>query len=271
MNVATRIPDFEIIKEHQRAAWESGDYAAIGVTMQIVSEHLANTLDLPAGSSVLDIAAGNGSTSLAFARQFHEVVSTDFVDALLEKGAGRAAAEGLAMDFKIADAEALPFSEGTFDAVVSTFGVMFAPNQVKAAKEMLRVVKPGGKIGVASWTPDGFIGQFGKTVSAHKAPPAGLKPPVLWGDEGWVREMFGVAQDVSVQKRNFIMRFYDAQHLLTVFKEWYGPVHKVYATLTDEAARALDADIMALAQGANTSGGETIRIPAEYLEVAIVK
>ena len=239
--------------------------------MQIVGEQLAETLDLSAGSKVLDVAAGNGSTSLAFARQFHKVTSTDFMSDLLEKGAARAAVEGFAMEFKIADVEALLFEDAVFDSVVSTFGVMFAPNQPKAAKEMLRVVKPGGKIGLASWTPTGFIGQFGKTVGAHKAPPVGVMPPVLWGGESWIRGTFHVASQISVLRRHFILRFHDAQHLLTAFKDWYGPVHKIYATLTEEESRALDADILALTQSANTASGDTIRIPAEYLEVAIIK
>ncbi len=271
MNVQNKTPDFDVLKGHQKAAWASGDYSAIGVTMQIVGEQLADALDLPSGSNVLDVAAGNGSTSLAFARQFHNVVSTDFVEALLEKGAARAAAEGFTIDFQAADAENLPFADNTFDAVVSTFGVMFAPDQTQAAAEMLRVVRPGGKIGLACWTPGGFIGQFGKTVSAHKAPNAGVMPPVLWGDDAWVRDTFSNATQVSTRTRNFIMRFQDAQHLLSAFKDWYGPVHKIFAGFSDEAAKALAHDILALAQAANTSGDRSIRIPAEYLEVSITK
>lgn len=271
MNVQTKTTDFDVLKGHQKAAWASGNFPAIGVTMQIVGEQLAETLDLPSGSSVLDVAAGNGSTSLAFARQFHNVVSTDFVDTLLESGEARAEAEGFEMAFQTADVEDLPFDDNTFDAVVSTFGAMFAPNQTKAAKEMLRVVKPGGKIGLANWTPSGFIGQFGKMMGEHKAPPAGVLPPVLWGDVAWVRDTFSCARQISTEKHNFIMRFHDAHHLLSVFKNWYGPVHTIYAGLSDEAAKVLDEDILAAAQAANTSQSDAIRIPAEYLEISIVK
>ncbi len=271
MNMQTSTATFADLKEHQKAAWASGDYSAIGVTMQIVGEHLAETLDLPAGSNVLDVASGSGSTSLAFARQFHDVTSTDFVEGLLRKGAARAQAEGFAIDFRVADAEALPFEDDMFDAVTSTFGVMFAPDQARAAAELLRVAKPGGKIGLASWTPVGFVGQFGKTVSAHKAPPPGLMPPVLWGDETWIRETFCNARAIAVETRQFTLRFRDAQHLLSAFRNWYGPVHKIYAALSDTQALALEADILALASEANTSQGDSIRIPAEYLEVVIVK
>lgn len=271
MNVQNSTHDFTILKDHQKAAWASGDYAAIGVTMQIVGEQLAETLNLPAGSKVLDVAAGNGSTSLAFARQFQHVTSTDFVGELLAKGASRAAAEGFEIDFRVADVEALPFDNNEFDAVTSTFGVMFAPDQVQAAAEMLRVCRPGGQIGLASWTPNGFIGQFGKTVSAHKAPPSGVMPPVRWGDENWIRETFSDASEISVQRRAFILRFCDAQHMLNVFKNWYGPVHKIYTLLSGEAENSLDADILALIEAANTADSAAIRIPAEYLEVAIVK
>lgn len=271
MNVQNKTPDFDVLKGHQKAAWASGDYSAIGVTMQIVGEQLADALDLPSGSNVLDVAAGNGSTSLAFARQFHNVVSTDFVEALLEKGATRANAEGFTIDFQTADAEDLPFADNEFDAVVSTFGVMFPPDQKQAAAEMLRVVRPGGKIGLACWTPGGFIGQFGKTVSGYKSPPAGVMPPVYWGDEAWIRDTFSNASHVSTKTRNFVMRFQDSQQLLVAFKDWYGPVNKIFAGLSDEAAEALGADILALAQAANTSGDGSIRIPAEYLEVSIIK
>ena len=176
-------PDLETVKARQRVAWSSGDYAVIGTTLQIVGEELCESLalDVRAGQKVLDVAAGNGNASLAAARRWCEVVATDYVPALLERARERAVAERLAIEFREADVEALPFADGSFDVVVSTFGVMFAPDQARAAAEMLRVCKPGGKIGLANWTPEGFIGQVFKTVGKHVPPPAGVKSPSLWG------------------------------------------------------------------------------------------
>src|ERR1700720_2530720 len=184
-------PDFEAIKQRQQAAWSSGDYAVVGTTLQIVGERLCEALDLRAGQKVLDVAAGNGNVSLAAAHRWCDVISTDYVPSLLERGRARASAEGLAIEFQEADAESLPFADGAFDAVVSTFGVMFTPNQNQAAAELLRVCKPGGKIGLANWTPDGFVGQMFKTIGKHVAPPAGTRSPALWGTRPRITEMFG--------------------------------------------------------------------------------
>src|SRR5271170_3873010 len=174
-------PDLAAIKTRQQGAWSSGDYAIVGTTLQIVGEQLCEALDIRAGQKVLDVAAGNGNVSLAAARRWCEVTATDYVPSLLERGRKRAEAEGLTLEFQPADAEALPFADKAFDAVVSTFGVMFTPNQERAAAEMVRVCKSGGKIGMANWTPDGFIGQLFKTPGKHVAPPAGVKSPALWG------------------------------------------------------------------------------------------
>ena len=177
------LPDLGAVKTRQQGAWSSGDYAIVGTTLQIVGETLCEALDLRAGQKVLDVAAGNGNVTLAAARRWCEVVSTDYVPALLERGRGRAAAEGLAIEFRQADAEALPFVDASFDVVVSTFGVMFTPDQDKAAAELLRVCRPGGKVGLANWTPDGFIGQLFKTIGKHAPPPVGVRSPALWGVE----------------------------------------------------------------------------------------
>src|SRR5204862_6314103 len=179
------------LKTRQRTAWASGDYAIIGTTLQIVGESLAEACDLRTDERVLDVAAANGNATLAAARRGCRVVSTDYGGALPERGAGRAAAERLQVSFQQADAEALPFEDASFDAVVSTFGVMFAPDHATSASELLRVCRPGGRIGLANWTPEGFIGQLFKTLGRHVPPPAGALPPSLWGTEAHVRSLFG--------------------------------------------------------------------------------
>src|SRR6186713_3199687 len=197
-------PDLTAVKTRQQVAWSSGDYAVVGSTLQIVGEELCEALDLRSGQKVLDVAAGNGNATLAAARRWCEVVSTDYVPSLLERGRLRAAADGLSIEFREADAEALPFADGSFDAVLSTFGVMFTPDQDKAAAELLRVCRSGGKIGLANWTPQGFIGQVFKTLGKYMPPPAGVKSPALWGTPARLQEMFGQAADVAAEPRMFV-------------------------------------------------------------------
>ena len=189
--IAEAQPDFDAIKQKQQATWASGDFAVIGTTLQIVGENLAEAVDVRSGERVLDVAAGNGNATLAAARRFAAVTSTDYVPALLERGADRAKAEGLEVTFRVADAEALPFPDGSFDVVLSTFGAMFTPQHARPAQEMLRVVRPGGRIGLANWTPEGFIGQLFKVIGAYLPPPPGLKSPALWGTEAHLVELFG--------------------------------------------------------------------------------
>jgi ubiquinone/menaquinone biosynthesis C-methylase UbiE len=277
MNTATfetkgTAPDLAAVKTKQQATWASGDYAVVGATLQIVGETLCEAMDLRAGEKVLDVAAGNGNITLAAARRWCEVTSTDYESALLDRGRTRAAAEGWAIDFQEADAEILPFTDATFDAVVSTFGVMFTANPDKAASEMLRVCKPGGKIGMANWTPDGFIGQVLKTVGKHIPPPVGVKSPVLWGNLGRLDEMFGSqASAIVAQPRNFMFRYRSAQHWIDVFKKYYGPVLKAFATLPPAGRVALHADIAALIERFDIAKDGTMVVPGEYLEIVIVK
>ena len=217
--------DLAAVKTRQQGAWSSGDYAVVGTTLQIVGEQLCEALDIRAGQRVLDVAAGNGNATLAAARRWCKVVSTDYVPALLERGGERAAAERLEVEFQKADAEALPFADDSFDVVVSTFGVMFTPDQERAAAEMIRVCRPGGKIGLANWTPDGFIGQLFRTIGRHLPPPAGVKSPALWGNEDRINDMFGVrASSIEIERRAFVFRYRSAQHWLDVFKTYYGPL-----------------------------------------------
>jgi SAM-dependent methyltransferase len=268
----TAVPDFAAIKQKQQATWASGDFAVIGTTLQIVGESLAEALDVRAGEQVLDIAAGNGNATLAAARRFAEVTSTDYVPALLEKGRGRAIAEGLAVEFKVADAENLPFLADSFDVALSTFGAMFTPEHARPAREMLRVVRPGGRIGLANWTPEGFIGQLFKVIGAYVPPPAGLKSPALWGTEPHIVELFGShAETIRCERKMFNFRYRSAGHWLQVFRDFYGPTHKAFAAIGVKEQEALASDITALLDRLNTAGKASLVVPAEYLEVVIVK
>lgn len=272
MNVQTSMtPDYAAIKDKQNAAWASGDYAVVGTTLQIVGENLAEALNLVPGATVLDVAAGNGNATLAFARRWHKVTSTDYVTTLLEKGRARALAENLAVAFEHADAEALPFADDSFDAVVSTFGVMFAPNQAQAASEMVRVCKPGGKIGMANWTPESFIGRLFRVLGAHVSPPKGVQSPALWGDDEWLSSTFDGCRSVNVSMRSFTFRYKSADHFIEVFRTLYGPVHKAFLALSEDEQRDLQIDIQALIDEMNTESDGSVLIPAEYAEVEIVK
>ena len=261
--------DFKALKARQQAAWSSGDYALIGTTLQIVGEDLCEALDVRSGHKVLDVAAGNGNASLAAARRWCEVVATDYVAALLERASERAAAERLAIEFRQADAEALPFADGSFDVVVSTFGVMFTPDQERAASEMLRVCRRGGKIGLANWTPDGFIGQLFKTIGQH-VPPSGAKSPALWGTRERIAELFEPhAASVQSAQRNFVFRYRSPEHWLDVLQTYYGPVLKTFAALEPAAQAALERDLIALIGRFNRSGDGSMVVPSGYLEGVI--
>ena len=211
--------DLEALKKRQMAAWGSGDYAVIGTTLQLVGEQLAEACDLHVDERVLDVAAGNGNATLAAARRGCRVTSTDYVGTLLERGAERARAERLDVQFQVADAEALPFEPASFDAVLSTFGVMFTPDHARAASELLRVCKPGGRIGLANWTPEGFIGQVFKVLGRHLPPPAGVQAPSLWGTEAHLQTLFGAqAARIDVTRRIFQFRYRSAAHFIDVFR-----------------------------------------------------
>jgi ubiquinone/menaquinone biosynthesis C-methylase UbiE len=260
------------IKQRQQATWASGDFAVIGVTLQIVGETLAEAVDIRAGERVLDVAAGNGNATLAAARRFADVTSTDYVPDLLDNGRTRAAAEGLEVNFQVADAEDLPFPDGSFDVALSTFGAMFTPDHARPAREMLRVVRDGGRIGLANWTPEGFIGQLFKVVGAYIPPPAGLKSPALWGTEPHIVELFGAeAADIRTTRRNFNFRYRSAAHWIQVFRDFYGPTHKAFAALDPPGQDALAKDIAALLNRCNTAGPASLVVPGEYLEVVIVR
>lgn len=264
-------PDLAALKSRQQVAWASGDYSVIGARLQIVGESLCEALDLRSGEKVLDIAAGNGNATLAAARRWAEVTSTDYVPELLERGRERAMANGLAVEFQQADAEALPFKDASFDVVVSTFGVMFTPDQDKAAKEMLRVCRPGGRIGMANWTPESFIGQVFKTIGKHIPPMPGLRSPALWGTKARLEEMFGGRASIEATSRMYNFRYRSPAHWLEVFRTWYGPVHKAFEALPQPGKAALEEDFLALIARFNRAKDGTMVVPAEYLEVVIRK
>ena len=265
-------PDFEAMKARQHGAWSSGDYAVVGTTLQIVGEELCEALDLRSGQKVLDVAAGNGNVTLAAARRWCEVTSTDYVPALLVRGKVRADADGMKITFKEADAEALPFGDGNFDVVVSTFGVMFTPNQDRAAAELARVCKRGGKIGLANWTPEGFIGQVFKTLGKYLPPPAGARSPALWGTEARLKEMFGASSGaIRAERRHFVFRYRSPEHFLDIFKSYYGPMLKAFAALDESNQRKLHQDLMMLIGSMNRADDGTMVVPSEYLEVVITR
>lgn len=265
-------PDLSAVKARQQGAWSSGDYAVVGTTLQIVGEELCEALDLRAGQSVLDVAAGNGNVALAAARRWCDVTATDYVPSLLDRARERAGAERLAIRFQEADAEALPFDDESFDVVVSTFGVMFTPDQDRAAAELLRVCRRGGRIGLANWTPDGFIGQLFKTIGRHLPPPAGIRSPALWGTRERLAELFApeVASIASAQ-RHFVFRYRSPAHWLEVFRGYYGPLLKAFAALPPAGQAALEADLVALIARFNRSGNAAVVVPSEYLEVVVTK
>lgn len=269
---ASAPPDLTAIKLKQRATWASGDFAIIGTTLQIVGETLAEAADVCAGDEVLDVAAGNGNATLAAARRFARVTSTDYVPDLLDKGAARARAEGLAVKFEVADAEALPFAADSFDVVLSSFGMMFTPNHAKTAAEALRVVRSGGRIGMANWTPEGFIGRLFKLVGRHVPPPAGLASPALWGTEPHIVQLFGrEASDIRCERKMFNFRYESPAHWVQIFRDFYGPTHKAFAALPPAGQARLEADLIALLEDLNVGGTRSLVVPGEYLEIVIVK
>jgi ubiquinone/menaquinone biosynthesis C-methylase UbiE len=273
MNVRAAVPavDLNAVKTRQQGAWSSGDYAMVGTTLQIVGEMLCEAADIRSGQHVLDVAAGNGNASLAAARRFAEVVSTDYVGALLERGRERAAAERLPLTFQEADAENLPFADASFDVVLSTFGVMFTPDQERAARELVRVCRPGGKIALANWTPESFIGKLFKTMGKYLPPAAGVKSPSLWGNKEHLQALFGAQAGITTQSRNFVFRYRSPQHWLEIFRDYYGPVLKAFAALDQVTRDSLEADIYALLDAANVAKDGTLVAPSEYLEVVITR
>lgn len=263
------IADLAALKAKQRATWGSGDYAAIGTTLQIVGETLCETIDLRPGSKVLDVAAGNGNATLAAARRFCDVTSTDYVATLLGRAEDRAAAERLRVDFRIEDVENLGFGDASFDVVLSTFGVMFCADHDRAAAEMLRVCRPGGVIGMANWTPEGFVGQLFRIIGRYVPPPPGARSPALWGTRPALEGMFGPgARAIELVPRSFVFRYRSTDHFIDFFREFYGPIHKAFLAV-GERAPELEADIRGLLDRVNVATDGTLIAPSDYVDVVI--
>ena len=264
-------PDLAAVKARQQAMWASGDFAVIGTTLQIVGEMICEAVDLRAGERVLDVAAGNGNATLAAARRFTDVTSTDYVPALLEGGRRRADAEGLTVRFEPADAENLPYGDASFDVILSTYGVMFAPDHQRSARELMRVCRPGGRIGLASWTPAGFLGDLFRTVAKYVPPVPGVQSPLLWGTDAHLRTLFPGVAKIEHTPRYFAFRYQSAEHFVDVFRTFYGPVHKAFLGLDATGQAALEADLLALLRRANSGGERGLVVQAEYLETVITK
>ena len=273
MTAPVATPDLEAIKVKQQQTWASGDYHAVAATIPIISEVLCDAADLRAGSRVLDVAGGSGNTALAAARCAADVVSLDYVPSLLERSQARSRSEGLSYETVEGDAEAMPFADASFDAVVSAVGVMFAPDHQRAASELLRVCRPGGTIALANWAPDSFIGELFRTTAQHVPPPAGLQPPGLWGTEDHVRTLFGDGvSDLRAERRTYTFRYRSPEHFVDFFRTWYGPTHKAFAALDEGGREALAADLAALVARSDRLAGENaVAVPADYLEIVATR
>ena len=269
MTVTATEPDRSLIKVRQQQTWASGDFAVVASRIVLVSELLADTADVRAGSRVLDVACGNGNATLAAARAGATVLGVDYVPALLEGGRARAVTEGLDVEFRVGDAEDLPAPDGSFDAVLSVFGSMFAPDHQRTADEIVRVTRSGGVVGLASWTPDGFIGEMFRVITSHVPAPPGIRSPLLWGTESHLLELFGdaVTEARSVE-RTCTFRFTSPNEFVTFFRRWYGPTVKAFEGLDDRGRTVLAEELAALAERWDRYGGGTqsIAIPATYLE-----
>jgi ubiquinone/menaquinone biosynthesis C-methylase UbiE len=265
-------PDLGAIKQKQQKTWTSGDYARVGNTLVIMGERLCEAVDLRSGQRVLDVATGSGNTAISAARRYCEVTGMDYVPELIEQARQRAGAEGLDVAFVVADAENMPFRDASYDVVLSTVGVMFAPDQERAASELMRVTRPGGKIGLVNWTPDGFIGEMFRVVGKHVPPPAGMKPPPLWGTEERVLELFGEGiSSLRAERRSYVLRFLSAEHFIDTFRTYYGPVHKAFESLDAAGQDAFERDLGELLHKRNISGDDTLVVPSDYLEVVAVR
>jgi SAM-dependent methyltransferase len=263
--------DIATIKQRQQAAWASGDYAAVGSRLTLTAELLCEAVDLRAGERVLDVACGNGNASLAAARRFCQVTGVDYVPTLLERARDRAKADGLEATFQEADAEDLPFPDASFDVVLSTCGAMFAPDQERTAGELLRVCRPGGRIGMVNWVPDGYVGELFRTIGRYLPPPPGIRPPVQWGSPERLRELFGPDVTISAPRRSFLWRWPSAEHQAEFFATFYGPANKALAALGTDRAAGLKADMVEVARSFDVSDDDTLVLRQDYVEAVIHK
>lgn len=268
----TQQPDLALVKQRQQKMWSNGDYSEIGSRLVIMSELLCDAVDLHSGERVLDVASGSGNAALAAARYFCEVTSTDYVPELLERGRERARAEGLPIAFEVADAENLPYADSSFDVVLSTLGVMFAPDQQRAAQEVVRVCRTGGKIGLANWAPDSFAGDLFRIVAKYNPPPPGVKPPSVWGTEDGLRELFGnQVRFQQIKRRTYSFRFRSPEHVVEFFTTHFGPIKTAFDAQDSQGRDNLRADLRDRVIEINKSGDDTVVLHSGYLEVVAVK
>jgi SAM-dependent methyltransferase len=271
MTVTDTHVDLSAVKERQRWTWASGDYGVIAARIALMAELLVDSARLRAGVAVLDVASGTGNAAIAAARCGCEVTGVDYVEALLERGRERAAAEGLAVTFTEGDAEHLAYQDDSFDAVLSCVGVMFTPDHEQAAAELVRVCRPGGTIALANWTPGGFVGEMFRTIAAHVPPPAGLRPPGLWGTEEHLRHLLGDSvSELAITRREFVFRFRSQTEFVRVFRDYYGPVRKAFDGLDERGRARLSVDLAALANRYDRESGPSVALPAEYIEAIAV-
>jgi SAM-dependent methyltransferase len=272
LDAPTQAPDLAAVKQRQQQAWGSGDYHAVAAKIVVVADRLVDAADLRAGWRVLDVATGSGNAAIAAARLGSTAVGVDYVPSLLERARARAAAEGVSVELVEGDAEALPFADASFDAVTSVFGAMFAPDHERAAAELLRVTRRGGTIALASWTPDGFLGQFFRTMAAHVPPPAGVRSPMLWGTESHLRGLFGDGiASLKARERTFTWRFTSTRDFVSLFRTWYGPTVKAFESLDADRSEALERDLIELGRRHDRLGAGAIAIPATYLETVATR
>jgi SAM-dependent methyltransferase len=266
-------PDLQAVTQVQQQVWSEGDFAKIGAAAQGVAENLCEAIDLLPGRRVLDVACGAGNGAIAAARRNAEAIGLDYVPALLERARERAAAEGFDIEFIEGDAQALPFDDGSFDYVISTFGAMFAPDQEKTASELLRVCKSGGKIGMANWPPRGVVGGgFFKVMAQHAPPPPGVPPPILWGTEERLRELFGDGiAELTVDTKFWNFRYHSPEAWLEFFRQFFGPMVTAFQRVGDDGAEALEKDLLEVMRSANRAGDAALVAPAEYAEVVAVR
>jgi SAM-dependent methyltransferase len=261
--------DLEAIGKVQQKTWSEGDFSVVAGIVVMVAEELAEALDVVPGERILDVACGSGNGAIAAARRaWGNTVGSDFVPALLERGRERAAAERLEVEFVEGDAVDLPFDEGEFDVVMSIFGAMFAADQEKAAAELLRVCKPGGRIGMANWVGDGFVGEMFKTNAKHAPPPPGVNPPLLWGDEDRLRELFGDGiSELRLERRTSVQRFRSIDHWLEIFRTYFGPTKVAFERVGSEGEAALEADLRDLLERSNRAGDRALVLESDYAQV----
>jgi ubiquinone/menaquinone biosynthesis C-methylase UbiE len=265
-------PDLQAIKLRQQLAWSTGDYGVVGTGIPIAAELLCEAIDLRSGERVLDVATGHGNAALAAARRYGRTTGVDYVPALLERAKERAAAERLTIEWLPGDAEELPFPDASFDVVLSTFGAMFAPDQPRTARELARVCKPGGRIGMANWTPDSFVAEMFRVSSQFVAPPAGLTPPATWGDEAHVAKLFGPSiSGIRATRRELVFRYRSFVHWLDVMRTFYGPMNKTFAALAPDKQAELARELESRVHRLNRSGDESFVVPSTYLELVITR